>query len=81
MQEENSIIQSPCFFELADKFVTPSRVKLGLKDWARYGLFTYTIQQTVSCAKNRIDPVREDCVVQHFQMSHDTIFTNVCLIV
>jgi hypothetical protein len=36
MQEENRIIQSPCFFELADKLVAhrPSRAKLGLKDWA-----------------------------------------------
>jgi hypothetical protein len=31
--QEDSIIQSPCFFELRQT-CRPSRAKLGLKDWA-----------------------------------------------
>jgi hypothetical protein len=31
--------------------------------------------------KNKIDPICENCVVRHFQISYDTIFTNICWIV
>jgi hypothetical protein len=41
----------------------------------------YTIPQIVWYDKNWIDPIRANCVILHFQMLHDKIFTNICRIV
>jgi hypothetical protein len=40
-------------------------------------LFTQS-ERLCRAAKNRIDPICENCVVRHFQILYGTIFTNIC---
>jgi hypothetical protein len=76
-----TLVEQPSSTDLQQgMFLAAKKIAILPKNVFLKGPFTQS-DRFCRTTKNGIDPVCENCGVRHFQMSRNTIFTNVCRIV